>query len=114
MVLSADLVASVSVSYSCFHLPMNLFPEREHESVKTWNLLHMLSSGKNKMKGKGKIFFLITVVNDTAGSLLSTDGHPPLRELQIWLKDNLITISTEEGFMPCSDKCDCEGAEEYF
>lgn len=100
---------------------MNLFPEREHESVMTRNLLHTLSSGKKKMKGKGTIYFLITVVNDTAGSLLSTDGHSPLRELRIWLKDNLITIntevitiSTEEGFMPYSHKCDCEGAEDYF
>lgn len=70
---------------------MNLFPEREHESVMTQNSLHMHSGGKKKIKRT--ISFLITVVNDTAGSPFLNDGHLSLKELQICLKDNFITDS---------------------
>lgn len=86
----------------------------------TQNSLHMLSSEKikKKIKGKRTIYFLITVVNDIAGSPFLSDGHLSLRELQICLKDNFITISiffnTEEGLIAYAHKCDSEGAEDYF
>lgn len=53
----------------------------------------MLSSEKKETKGKRTIYFLITVVNDTAGSLFSSDDHLSLRELQMCPNDNFITIS---------------------